>query len=176
MPDSEEEVLDRFEELEDRIEEQQERIEELEEEKEELETGISEKVDSRSFMKMVGLGAGGLALASPAASWVSWGGGGSTDKKQNLSEVLKEGNDISGKDIVDGGTTVWDTSAGQIPASQIQQGDGSGLDADSVDTQEPPFGAPSGAISIWYGSISNIQSGWVLCDGNNSTPNLQRLC
>ena len=25
---------------------------------------------------------------------------------------------------------------------------------------------------LWYGSIASIPSGWVLCDGNNSTPNL----
>jgi len=32
---------------------------------------------------------------------------------------------------------------------------------------------PSGLIAIWSGSISNIPNGWVLCDGNNGTPNLQ---
>ena len=30
----------------------------------------------------------------------------------------------------------------------------------------------SGMIMIWSGSISNIPSGWLLCDGNNGTPNL----
>lgn len=34
-------------------------------------------------------------------------------------------------------------------------------------------GIPSGIITIWSGAISNIPSGWVLCDGNNGTPNLQ---
>ena len=31
---------------------------------------------------------------------------------------------------------------------------------------------PSGAIIIWTGTIANIPSGWIICDGNNSTPNL----
>jgi hypothetical protein len=31
----------------------------------------------------------------------------------------------------------------------------------------------SDVITIWSGSISNIPPGWVLCDGNNGTPNLQ---
>jgi len=31
---------------------------------------------------------------------------------------------------------------------------------------------PSGLIAIWHGLIANIPSGWVICDGNNSTPNL----
>jgi microcystin-dependent protein len=30
---------------------------------------------------------------------------------------------------------------------------------------------PSGVIVIWSGAISAIPSGWVICDGNNSTPN-----
>lgn len=31
---------------------------------------------------------------------------------------------------------------------------------------------PSGGIISWSGAISAIPSGWVICDGNNSTPNL----
>jgi len=30
----------------------------------------------------------------------------------------------------------------------------------------------SGLIIMWYGLIASIPSGWVICDGNNSTPNL----
>lgn len=33
-------------------------------------------------------------------------------------------------------------------------------------------GVPSGLIAMWHGTIANIPSGWVICDGNNSTPNL----
>jgi hypothetical protein len=32
---------------------------------------------------------------------------------------------------------------------------------------------PRGVITMWYGSTSNIPSGWALCDGNNSTPDLR---
>jgi hypothetical protein len=31
---------------------------------------------------------------------------------------------------------------------------------------------PSGLIAMWHGLLANIPSGWVLCDGNNGTPNL----
>lgn len=31
---------------------------------------------------------------------------------------------------------------------------------------------PSGIISLWFGSIVSIPTGWVLCDGNNGTPDL----
>jgi len=30
----------------------------------------------------------------------------------------------------------------------------------------------SGLIVMWHGTIANIPSGWVICDGNNSTPDL----
>jgi hypothetical protein len=34
-------------------------------------------------------------------------------------------------------------------------------------------GFPSGGIIIWSGSSAAIPSGWYLCDGNNSTPDLR---
>jgi len=33
-------------------------------------------------------------------------------------------------------------------------------------------GVPSGIISMWSGLVGAIPSGWVICDGTNSTPNL----
>jgi hypothetical protein len=32
---------------------------------------------------------------------------------------------------------------------------------------------PSGAIGIWYGDSTTIPAGWVICDGNNETPDLR---
>lgn len=32
---------------------------------------------------------------------------------------------------------------------------------------------PRGLITAWYGNKSNIPNGWVLCDGNNNTPDLR---
>ena len=32
---------------------------------------------------------------------------------------------------------------------------------------------PRGVITMWYGSIASIPSGWYLCDGQNSTPDLR---
>lgn len=34
-------------------------------------------------------------------------------------------------------------------------------------------GFPSGGIVLWSGSVASIPSGWYLCDGNNSTPDLR---
>ena len=36
-----------------------------------------------------------------------------------------------------------------------------------------PAGIPSGGIIIWSGNGSNIPTGFVICDGNNSTPDLR---
>ena len=44
-------------------------------------------------------------------------------------------------------------------------GDGSNLTGVS--------GIPSGFIGMWYGATNAIPSGWVLCDGQNNTPDLR---
>jgi len=31
----------------------------------------------------------------------------------------------------------------------------------------------TGMICLWYGAVGNIPSGYVICDGNNSTPDLR---
>jgi hypothetical protein len=31
---------------------------------------------------------------------------------------------------------------------------------------------PMGVIMLWYGNSTNVPTGWVICDGNNGTPNL----
>ena len=46
-------------------------------------------------------------------------------------------------------------------------GDGANLTNLTVD------GFVTGMIIAWYGSIANIPSGFVLCDGNNNTPDLR---
>ena len=32
---------------------------------------------------------------------------------------------------------------------------------------------PTGIITLWYGSVANIPSGWALCNGSNGTPDLR---
>lgn len=34
---------------------------------------------------------------------------------------------------------------------------------------------PVGVIAIWSGSEASIPSGWILCDGNNDTPDLRNM-
>lgn len=61
--------------------------------------------------------------------------------------------------------------------STANDGSGSGLIAETLDgytAQEIiDSGTPSGCIGIWSSSEGTIPDGWYLCDGTNSTPNLQ---
>ena len=42
-----------------------------------------------------------------------------------------------------------------------------------MDAKERPF--KKGMIILWYGSIASIPGGWVLCDGDNGTPDLDAV-
>lgn len=63
----------------------------------------------------------------------------------------------------------WSKSQLQWTADKFLKGAGAGADPIEVDA---PGAGPSGLIAMWHGLIANIPSGWVICDGNNSTPNL----
>ena len=59
---------------------------------------------------------------------------------------------------------------------QIGADGGSGADGDKGQKGEVGSNiasVPSGGIILWSGTVSNIPSGWYLCDGNNSTPDLR---
>jgi len=47
---------------------------------------------------------------------------------------------------------------------------GAGVGSNPTEIDVPVI--PSGLIAMWHGTIANIPSGYVICDGNNSTPNL----
>ena len=60
-------------------------------------------------------------------------------------------------------TSTGATVTGTITATSFS-GDGSALTGIE--------GVPSGVIAMWSGTNANIPTGWALCDGNNSTPDL----
>lgn len=60
-------------------------------------------------------------------------------------------------------TSTGVTVTGTLAATAVT-GDGSALTG--------IVSIPSGLIAMWSGTNANIPSGWVLCDGNNSTPDL----
>lgn len=74
--------------------------------------------------------------------------------------------------------TVTTASAGSVTSSAVSV-------TISTDNGEPPYytlafikntsGSPSAVldlIAIWKGTLATIPEGWILCDGNNGTPNL----
>ena len=61
------------------------------------------------------------------------------------------------------------TCTGTIPAAQLT-GTLPALDGSNL---TGIAGIPSGVIAMWSGATSAIPTGWVLCDGNNSTPDLR---
>jgi len=71
---------------------------------------------------------------------------------------------VAGTLAVTGGLTL-DGAAGT--SGQVMTSAGSG--------NTPTWGSafPSGGIIMWSGTIATIPSGWYLCDGTNSTPDLR---
>lgn len=43
----------------------------------------------------------------------------------------------------------------------------------NLDVAQAVYSVPSGGIIMWSGSIASIPSGWYLCNGSNSTPDLR---
>ena len=56
----------------------------------------------------------------------------------------------------------------EIQISSLQQGQ-----ADLVNAINNFSAIPYGCIVMWSGAVNNIPSGWRLCDGTNSTPDLR---
>lgn len=73
---------------------------------------------------------------------------------------------IGGNLSVTGTTTLTGTTAAPTPSASD----------DSTKIATTAFVRdiiPSGVIVMWSGSVATIPSGWYLCDGNNSTPDLR---
>jgi microcystin-dependent protein len=96
---------------------------------------------------------------------------------RSLMSVLKNQQDgSSGDPFTVAGTLV---SSGTLDVTGAFKLDGtagaSGQVLLSAGTGTPTWGNsfPSGGIIIWSGSSASIPSGWLLCDGSNSTPDLR---
>jgi len=73
---------------------------------------------------------------------------------------------IDGEDIDPSG--ISGANINSASAGQLVESDGSG----GLQFATPAGGVPTGGIIMWSGSISNIPSGFTLCDGTNGTPDL----
>jgi microcystin-dependent protein len=82
--------------------------------------------------------------------------------------VSAQGNIIAGGNLVVSGTTQL---IGAATAPTAPTGTANNQVATTAFVANN--GVPSGCILLWSGSIISIPSGWYLCDGTNSTPDLR---
>ena len=120
-----------------------------------------------------------LAAALPIAS----GGTGSTSTtycnvQTNVTGILPVANGGTGTNLTTGtGSVVF--SAGPtftgIPAAPTAANgtNTTQIATTAFVTASVTNGFPSGGIVLWSGSVASIPSGWFLCDGSNSTPDLR---
>ena len=74
--------------------------------------------------------------------------------------------------ILGSNTVGWIPPTADGSPDQYLKTDGGG-NLDWATPSGTPAGViPSGGIIMWSGAVSAVPSGWVICDGNNSTPNL----
>ena len=94
---SNEELIRKIDRLEDKVERQEQKIEKLTTaDNQEKNTEKSNKVSRRNFVKMLGLGAGGLALSTQAsAGFISLQNKLNSSSKANLSTILSNGEDAA---------------------------------------------------------------------------------
>jgi len=125
------------------------------------------------------------------------------DGAADISGNLTIGGTVDGRDVaadgtkldgIESGATADQTAAEILTAIKTVDGSGSGLDADLLDGESSAYyrnasnlnagtisasrlptlnTVPSGAILIWSGASNALPSGYVLCDGSNSTPDLR---
>ncbi len=69
---------------------------------------------------------------------------------------------------------VTDDQTGAASALDNHTGDANAHHSRYTDQEaRDAAGAPSGVITMWSGSSTNVPSGWTLCDGSDGTPDLR---
>jgi hypothetical protein len=64
--------------------------------------------------------------------------------------------------------------SGATPIANGGTGATTAIDARiNLDVAQAVYAVPSGGIIMWSGSIASIPTGWFLCNGSNSTPDLR---
>lgn len=89
----------------------------------------------------------------------------SSEVNKNFDDIYNNVNGNLDNSNIKDGAGIVDTKLNQISS------------ADKVAITALPaaitgYLVPSGGIIMWSGTIATIPTGWYLCDGNNSTPNL----
>ena len=87
-------------------------------------------------------------------------------------------NDVASNAAIAGSKLATITTAGKVDGSSINNlanvPSGAGrLPSANLPTAIVNYVVPAGGIIMWSGTIASIPSGWVLCNGSNSTPDLR---
>lgn len=85
----------------------------------------------------------------------------------NLSQLANNLNSSGQLDATDGLVNAVPIANGGTGASTAAAA------RTNLGVAEAVFAVPSGGIILWSGSVASIPSGWVLCNGLNSTPDLR---
>ena len=104
------------------------------------------------------VGAARSVLTSTGAG-VSWG---------NINANVFIGDDPPSSSV--SGDLWWESDTGAL---SIRYEDTDSQQWVTITPGSSTFAVPSGGIIIWSGAANAIPTGWVLCDGTNSTPNLR---
>lgn len=95
-----------------------------------------------------------------------------TEGMRGLVELATVAEAIAGTDT-QRAVTPEGAKAGALAWLLVQDGSGSGLDADMLDGNHASELVPPGVIWLWSGSIASIPAGWALCNGASGTPDLR---
>jgi hypothetical protein len=112
----------------------------------------------RGFLKTLGLGAGGLALSGLGASRVTITDQGIKKNGSPLvpfsfgSSKLSNNLNVNGNQIKDQTQTIYNPSEQHIPTTVIEQGSGSGLNADQLDGNQASNFATANDLSSHAGT------------------------
>lgn len=166
LPENLEKIIDRK--VEQRTQKLEEKLNKIEKENDSRQKEDSSNsalnLDRRDFLKKAGLGTLGLgALLSPVSSL--------TVKDSGFDVFTgSSGGDLTNYlSVGQGGPVNIQNTSLELNNQNINGVNQlNGQDADSLSSE----GIPSGVITMWSGTTSDVPSGWTLCDGSDGTPDL----
>jgi microcystin-dependent protein len=109
-----------------------------------------------------------LVLPEVGASRNTWGA------KNNDNFVALDGVLFGSTPITPNLGAGWEVGGVAVTATAAELNilDGVTATASALNTASTHY-VPSGGIIMWSGSVASVPSGWFLCDGTNSTPDLR---
>lgn len=116
----------------------------------------------------------GVSIANGTAATVAWNGSdfvfASAISTAGVTQVVNGGTGAA--TLTSAGVLIGNGTSAVTTVSPGTSGNVLSSSGTAWVSAALPASFPSGGIIMWSGSIVSIPSGWALCDGTNSTPNL----